>query len=254
MHLKRSHLPLLFLGVLFSALSSAADYQLLETRDYTKQLFTQGLVTDGEFLYISSGLYEKSKVLKRHLSSGETQVTQKLPRKVFAEGITLLDDKLYLLSWKAGRAWRLDRETLTYEQQYNIEGEGWGITHNGNHLITSDGSNTLHFRSRVDFAIQYKLLVTQQGNPVYNLNELEFADGFIWANIWKQTRIIAIDPNNGEVTKEIDLSDLIKPYHNVRKGNVLNGIAWDKQKQAFWITGKRWPTMFLIKQNTKENL
>jgi glutamine cyclotransferase len=237
------------LSLLLSAFSYAADYQLLETRDYPQTLFTQGLVTDGEFLYISSGLYGKSKVLKRHLSSGEIQVSQKLPRKVFAEGITLLDNKLYLLSWKAGRAWQLDQETLTFEQQFNVSGEGWGITHNGNNLITSDGSNTLYFRSPKDFSVQYELLVTQQGNPVYNLNELEFVDGLIWANIWKQARIIAIDPDSGEVTKEIDLSDLIKPYHNVRKGNVLNGIAWDKHKRAFWITGKRWPKMFLIKPN-----
>ncbi|BFM15214.1 glutaminyl-peptide cyclotransferase [Maricurvus nonylphenolicus] len=247
MHQKLSSTNLLLLCFLFPAFSSAADYQLLETRNYPKNLFTQGLVTDSEFLYISSGLYGKSKILKRDLTSGEIQISQKLPRKIFAEGITLLGDKLYLLSWKAGRAWQLDKETLTFEQQFKISGEGWGITHNGENLITSDGSNTLYFRNTDDLSVEYELLVTQQGNPVYNLNELEFVDGKIWANIWKQTRIIAIDPSNGEVTKEIDLHDLVNPHHNTRKGNVLNGIAWDKQQQAFWITGKRWPEMYLMR-------
>jgi glutaminyl-peptide cyclotransferase len=222
------------------------DYQVVKTRPYPTQTFTQGLVSDQHHLYISSGLYGKSSVIKWDKQTSQKVFENKLPKRIFAEGLTLWQDTLFLLSWKSGKAWQLDRDTFKVRKTYPLKGEGWGITHNNTHLITSSGSAQLQFRSPETFAIERTLTVTDAGKPIKNINELEYAEGYIWANIWLQTRLIKIDPLTGQVIAQVELGTLIKDLHQPRKGNVLNGIAWDEQQQAFWITGKRWPTTFLI--------
>ncbi len=232
--------------VVHASTTHSLDYRILETKPYPATLFTQGLTSDQHHLYISSGLYGKSKLVKWDSRVSQSVLEKKLPKRVFAEGLTLWQDSLFLLSWKSGKAWRVDRATFDLQQTYLLNGEGWGITHNHTHLITSNGSAQLQFRAPESFTIEKTLSVTESGKLVKNINELEYANGYIWANIWLQTRLLKIDPMTGNVINQLELKKTVKSLHQPRKGNVLNGIAWDEQQQAFWITGKRWPTMFLI--------
>ncbi len=231
---------------IYASAENSLGYQVVKTRPYPTQAFTQGLASDQHYLYISSGLYGKSSVIKWDKQTYQKMLEKKLSKRIFAEGLTLWQDTIFLLSWKSGKAWQLDRNTFEVRKTYPLKGEGWGITHNNKHLITSNGSAQLQFRSPESFAIDKTLTVTESGKPVKNINELEYAEGYIWANIWLQTRVIKIDPLTGKVIAQVELGALVKDLHQPRKGNVLNGIAWDEQQQAFWITGKRWPTTFLI--------
>ncbi len=233
----------------FASNTPSLDYQVVKTRPYPARTFTQGLASDQDYLYISSGLYGKSRLIKWDKKTSKSVFEKRLSKRVFAEGLTLWQDSIFLLSWKSGKAWKLDRETFEVQQTHPLIGEGWGIAHNATHLITSNGSAQLQFRSPESFSIEKTLTITESGKPVKNINELEFANGYIWANIWLQTRIIKIDPQTGQVIAQVELETLVGDLHQPRKGNVLNGIAWDQQQQAFWITGKRWPTTFLIQLN-----
>lgn len=235
--------------VTYASSTPSLDYQVVKTRPYPARTFTQGLTSDQDHLYISSGLYGKSKLIKWDKKTSSSVLEKRLPKRVFAEGLTHWQDTLFLLSWKSGKAWKVDHETFEIQQTFPLSGEGWGITHNNTHLITSSGSAQLQFRSPETFAIEKTLTVTESGKPVKNINELEYAEGYIWANIWLQSRIIKIDPQTGQVIAQVELETLVGDLHQPRKGNVLNGIAWDQQQQAFWIAGKRWPTTFLIQFN-----
>ena len=232
------------------------DYQVLAQRSHKPTLFTQGLVLDGDTFYESSGLYGRSMLVSyprdepdnkwAQLTANFTQ-KDKLPDRYFAEGLALLDDKLYLLTWQEGTVFVYDRTTFSVIDRWRYSGEGWGLAHNSELLIRSDGSEHLYFHSPKDFSLEKTLDVNEEGRPVQRLNELEFIEGYVWANVWHENRLVQIDPATGEVVGSLDLTALTAQVDIESSESVLNGIAYDEEHDALWVTGKHWPTMYLIK-------
>ncbi|WP_444957213.1 glutaminyl-peptide cyclotransferase [Microbulbifer sp. ZKSA002] len=233
--------------------SAAAETQLqtipfsiLEERQRGGDHFTQGLFYDGQRWWESSGRYRRS-WLAEYTDPGANPVRRKwLARNRFAEGLTVLNDKLYLLTYKAGEVHVYHADKLQHLKVMHYRGEGWGLTSNGQQLIMSNGSGELVFRDPDTFEVVRHLKVQGGGKNWSRLNELEFAQGLIWANIWQEKQIIAIDPESGQVRGIIDLSAL-NPAGRNHPDTVANGIAWDKAKNGLWVTGKYWKQLYLIR-------
>lgn len=232
------------------------DYEILAERSHKTSLFTQGLVLDNDIFYESSGLYGKSMLVSYPKSEPENKWSQmtapflqkdRLPDHYFAEGLTLLDDKLYLITWQEGTVFVYDRATFEIKHRWQFSGQGWGLTDDGTNLIRSDGSQYLHIHSPDKFALLKSVAVTEEGRPVHRLNELEFIDGYVWANVWHENRLVQIDPATGHVTGSLDLTALTARTSLENSESVLNGIAHDEAQGGLWITGKNWPVMYLIK-------
>ncbi|MEN0039056.1 MAG: glutaminyl-peptide cyclotransferase [Cellvibrio sp.] len=250
---------LVFIANLSPAPAQAAapiTYKVLAERTHKPTLFTQGLLVDGDHFYESSGLYNKSLLVSYPIAEPESKWAkisapftkkQTVPARYFAEGLALHNDKLYLLTWQEKTLLIYDKATLNFQKSISYEGEGWGLTSDGKQLIRSDGSDSLYFHNPDSFAVTKTLKITLGDAPLSKLNELEFAQGFIWANIWYDDRIVKIDPATGKVVGELNLAPLKQQLKLNDSEQVLNGIAWDEKQQAFWITGKNWPTMFLIR-------
>jgi glutamine cyclotransferase len=207
--------------------------------------FTQGLVYDGEVLYEGTGQYGKSSLRKVDLESGRVLENLALSRRLFGEGVTLLDDKLYQLTWKSGVCLVYHKETLRRIDTLRYRGEGWGLTQDGRHLILSDGTSVLRFVDPKTFRVVRRLRVTERGRPVDQLNELEYVDGTIYANRWYRDYLLCISPKTGEVTSWIDCTDLW-PMSQRPREHVLNGIAYDAETGHLLVTGKNWPKLFEI--------
>ena len=242
--------PLAYLFTLLLALPAAAieqfDYRVLERKPQSRTNFVQGLeIHDGK-LYLSSGLYGQSRLAVYDFDSGELLKQLKLPAQLFAEGLTLHGKRLYQLTWRSGMVLVYNSENLDFEHWFRIPGEGWGLTHNGQHLIYSDGSDKLHFIDPEKEQIIASLSVVEAGQPVSRLNELEWIEGRIWANIWQQDRIVIINPDTGEVEASINLVGLLPALERRRDTDVLNGIARDPADGSIWLTGKRWPWLYQI--------
>ncbi len=233
-------------------------YQIIAERTHKPSLFTQGLVVKDGYFYESSGLYAKSMLVSYPVPEPESKWAklsapftkkQQVPERYFAEGLALLNNKLYQLTWQEGVVFVIDATSFNLLNTLNYKGEGWGLTTDGKHLIRSDGSTTLFFHNTDNFEVEKKINVSLKHQPINNLNELEYSDGFIWANIWHDNRIMKINPANGEVIGILDLSPIAKALDLNDSESVLNGIAYDADKKAFWVTGKQWPKMFLLKVN-----
>jgi glutamine cyclotransferase len=241
------------LFLLFSAALQAAptlDFTLLETRAADTSVYTQGLEVDGDTLLVSSGGYGRSRVERRRTDDFTLITRHNLADRYFAEGLTRFGESIYLLSWENRVAWQLDPVTLAPLKTFKYRGQGWGLTHTATHLILSDGSSRLRLLDPATFSVVRTVQVTLDGRPLRNINELEYVDGQLWANIWLQDRIVQIDPETGVVTGILDVSALVADYHRPNGDNVLNGIAWDAQRQGLWLTGKRWPVRYLIRPRT----
>lgn len=243
--------------------SHADDYTLLQTREHNRNIFTQGLQLHDGYFYESSGHFGRSRLyrypakassgnwLVRTLSKSSRGESRKLDPHIFAEGLTILDNTLYLLSWKAGRAFSFNAETLAPTQEFRFAGEGWGLTNNGRELIRSDGSDYLFFHDPSDFSVSKRLWVKGFGRSWGNINELEYVKGVLWANIWQENIVIAINPDTGDVLQIVDLSKLVELENNHSHDAVLNGIAYDSERDALWVTGKLWDHMYLISVRNK---
>jgi glutamine cyclotransferase len=234
----------------------AIAFDIIAERTHKPTLFTQGLLIAGDHFYESSGLYNVSMLVSYPIAEPvstwakhSTPFSKKkmIPERYFAEGLALHNDKLYLLTWREQTLLIYDKATFNYLKSMHYEGEGWGLTSDGKQLIRSDGSDSLYFHNPDNFAVTKTLKITDGETPITNINELEFAQGAIWANIWYQDRIIKIDPKSGKVRGEINLQSLKQQLALTKGEQVLNGIAWDEKQQAFWVTGKLWPKMFLIR-------
>lgn len=245
-------LSLLLVLLCVSPWLSAADFswQLLERYPHPPERFTQGLVVANQRLYESSGRYGQSFVASNALpGTGKPEPAQHrtLPRRWFAEGLTWFNGELFLLTWRAGRAVTLDPETLEIRRRFTYPGEGWGLTHNGHQLIMSDGTHRLRFVSPRDFRELKRLSVTEHGRPVDWLNELEWVDGWILANIWQSNDIAVINPENGKVAGRLRLTSLYPPAQRAPTSDVLNGLAWDPHSRTLLVTGKLWPELFRLR-------
>ncbi|MDW8106574.1 MAG: glutaminyl-peptide cyclotransferase [Armatimonadota bacterium] len=219
-------------------------YRIVNTFPHDKRAFTQGLVFHNGYLYEGTGLRGESSLRKVELRTGRVLRLHRLAPEFFGEGITIFNNKIYQLTWQDGICFVYDLETFRQITQFRYYGEGWGLTHDGKHLIMSDGSDTITFRDPETFAEVRKIQVRAQGKPVEFLNELEYIEGEIWANIWYSDMIARIDPQTGVVKAWVDLESL--PVPNRTSEDVLNGIAYDPQNKRIFVTGKRWEKLFEI--------
>ena len=229
------------------------EVKILQRIPHNPKHFVQGLQLDGDILWEGTGLYGESKLIKHRLDRTvgtlELLYERELSSNDFGEGIAVLNDTLYQLTWKAGRVHRYDlsgKEPSPLEPLRN-DREGWGLTTDGHSLIASDGSAFLSFRSAKDFSVEKTIEVRFQGKALDRLNELEWIDGKIWANVWKTPFIVVVDAETGDVTSVIDCGSLVE---DARASNpdidVLNGIAWDTSNRELYLTGKLWPWVYRV--------
>lgn len=224
-----------------------SGYQVLETLDHNPSYFTQGLEVHDGLMFESSGLYEKSKIRKYKPDTDEALLEVPLADKYFAEGLTLFENELFVLTWKENTLLVIDPDNLKVKRELTYVGQGWGLASNGNQLIMSNGSDKIYFRNPDSFKIENELKVRYKQRAVQRLNELEFAQGYIWANIWLTPAIVKINPTSGAVVAVYDLENLVKKHSSGSDERVLNGIAYDHKRGAYWITGKLWPKRYLVK-------
>jgi glutamine cyclotransferase len=221
-------------------------YRVIREYPHQQDAFTQGLVFTEEYLLESTGLYGQSSLRKVELESGTVLEKYNLVNQYFAEGLTLLGNRIYQLTWQSPIGFIYDQETFAVLDTFYYNSEGWGLTHNGIHLIMSDGSSFIRFFTPDSFKEVKKVEVTADGNPVNRLNELEYIQGKIYANIWLTNNIAVINPENGKVTAWIDLSNLLPTNSCPQPTDVLNGIAYDPQTNRLFVTGKWWCRLFEI--------
>ncbi len=207
--------------------------------------FTQGLEFNEGILYEGTGQKGQSMVAQVNLNSGETIKKMGLDGTYFGEGITILGDKLYQLTWKEQKCFVYDKSTLQIEKDMPYNGEGWGLCNDGTSLIMSNGSERITFRNPKTFEIERTIEVYTHQGAVANLNELEYIDGLIYANVWMTNKIAIIDPLNGKVLAEIDGSSLV--IEGKGNGDVLNGIAMNPKNNKIYMTGKNWMKLFEVK-------
>jgi glutaminyl-peptide cyclotransferase len=246
-------LPILALLALVANSASAVQdygYRILDRKNLAPRTHVQGLeIVDGQ-LYASSGGWGKSRLLRFDLATGELDSEQKMDPRLWAEGLTVLGDKVYQLTWREHMLLVYDRDSLEVIERMRIPGEGWGITNDGEHLIYGDGSSRLFFISPTEKRITHAIEVTEGGTAVTRLNELEWIDGRIWANVWLTDRIVIIDPASGKVEGSIDLQGLLpimqRPPGMNPRDDVLNGIARNPADGGIWVTGKNWPFLYRI--------
>jgi glutaminyl-peptide cyclotransferase len=220
--------------------------QVLATLPHDTTMYTQGLEIRDGLLYESSGLVGQSRVRATTLSSTVTLHEATLPDPLFGEGLTVTSDRLWQLTWTSGLAIERDPATLTERRRVTYQGEGWGLCHDGNRLVMSDGSDRLTFRDPVTFAPSGQLAVRLDGELVRQLNELECAGGVVWANVYQDDRILRIDPHTGTVTGVVEASGLLSTRQRAT-ADVLNGIAAIPGTDEFVITGKNWPSLFRVR-------
>lgn len=220
--------------------------QVEEVLPHDPSAFTQGLELDGGTLYEGTGLFGRS-TLRAGPPGEPPETVAELPAPLFGEGITVVDDRLWQITWRNGLAIERDRETLAERRRVSYEGEGWGLCHQPeeDRLVMSDGSAQLTFRDPDTFAELGSVTVAAQGQQYDQLNELECVDGDVYANVWHSDRILRIDPRDGAVTAEIDASELLTPAER-ENADVLNGIAAVAGSEQLLLTGKLWPKMFRV--------
>jgi glutamine cyclotransferase len=219
-------------------------YNIINVYPHDESAFTQGLVFENSFLYEGTGRYGQSTLRRVELETGNITKLHSLPDHFFGEGITIFEDKIIQLTWKAGKGFVYERNSFELLQEFNYSTEGWGITHNGSALIMSDGTATLYFLDPETFQTISQVEVYDE-EPVSLLNELEYINGRIYANIWTEDKIAIINPQTGQVTAWIDLTGITDP-ENQNTNNVLNGIAYDQNEDRLFVTGKMWSKLFEI--------
>jgi len=218
--------------------------EVVKSYPHDPAAFTQGLVFLDGALYEGTGRNGESSLRKVELATGSVQQQLKLPAQHFGEGITVLNGKVYQLTWQTHVGFVYDLAGFRQLQSFYLPGEGWGITHDDSRLIVSDGTANLRFFDPATLKETGRVPVTEDGKPLDRLNELEFINGEVWANVWYTDSIVRIDPATGKVTGKLDLSGL----HQQRgSDDVLNGIAWDEAGQRLFVTGKLWNALYEIK-------
>lgn len=217
-----------------------------ERKAFDRSNFTQGLEFHGDRLLVSSGLYGKSTIRSYHWPELVLEREQALPQEWFAEGLTIFDERLYVLTWRARRLLVFNYPALTPLGSSDFPTEGWGLAHADNRLYWSDGSDKIYSINAREGGQVDHISVTLSGRPVQRLNELEWVKGELWANVWQTDTIVRIDPTSGVVVGIIDLRGLLPTSERKSDTDVLNGIAYDALNDEVWVTGKRWPWLYKI--------
>jgi len=206
--------------------------------------FTQGLIFANGFLYESTGLKGRSSLRQVELETGRVLKRYDLPARYFGEGLTLWNGCLIQLTWLSGKGFVYDLKSFALKRKFSYSGEGWGLTNDGKSLIMSNGTEELLFLDPATMVCKHSLRVLDRGVPVARLNELEYIKGEIFANVWQEDFIAIISPKTGEVAGWLDMSDLREQLP--QDAGVLNGIAFDQEKDRIFVTGKLWPFLFEI--------
>jgi len=222
-------------------------YEIVHTYPHDPGAYTQGLIFDQGQLLESTGRNGKSSLRRVELGTGKVLQQVIVPEEYFAEGISLLHEKIYQLTWQHQLCFVYDHQTFKKLGQLSYDGEGWGLTTDQHALILSDGTSRLRFLSPDNFSVTRTLNVVDGKEPVTELNELEYVKDQIYANVWHQQRIAMIDPKSGKVTGWLNLDGLLSPKEVADEEGVLNGIAYDEKTDRLFVTGKLWPKLFEIK-------
>jgi len=235
-------------SLLLCACGGVRHYALEVVAEYPHDVnaYTQGLFFRDGQLYESTGQYNESTFRKVDLRTGEVLERIDFSAEFFGEGSVMLDENLYILTWMNGVAFVYDADSLKFKQSWSYPREGWGITTDGEQLIASDGSAHLYFMDK-NFQNLRQVTVKNEGRLVRWLNELEYIDGKVWANVYTSDKIVIIDPADGKVTGEIDCTGLLPRNLITADTDVLNGIAYDDTTGKIYLTGKNWPRMYEVR-------
>ncbi|MGD9562497.1 MAG: glutaminyl-peptide cyclotransferase [Pyrinomonadaceae bacterium] len=233
--------------------------EIVKTYPHDPKAFTQGLVFHNGFLYEGTGGKPArgddffSSLRKVELETGKVLQKYDVPVDFFGEGITVLDDKVYQLTWQERTAFVYDLSDFKLLREVRYNGEGWGLANDGTNLIMSDGTHVIRFLNPEDFTTVRTISVNdERGKPLMKLNELEYVNGEIWANVWETGWIVRIDPTSGKLVGRIDVAELVDSVQAKNpRADVLNGIAHDASADRIFITGKNWPNLYEIKVNQK---
>jgi len=227
------------------SIPQAIRFRIAAVHPHDPNAFTQGLLVHEGRFFESTGHLGRSTLREVEIESGRVVRSTPLPPDEFGEGLALVSGRLVQLTWQNGVAHGWDPKSFARVAEWTYDGEGWGLAFDGRELVQSDGSARLVFRSPETFAAVRTLDVKRAGAPQFYLNELEWIDGAIWANVWQSDEILRIDPASGEVTGVLDATGLLAPEER-RRADVLNGIAWDAAKRRLYVTGKNWPKLFAL--------
>lgn len=220
--------------------------QIRHIYPHDPRAFTEGLFFLNGTLYESTGYEGQSVIRSEDLSTGRAIETRHLPPDLFGEGIVPWKGEILSVTWRNHVGFRWSQNGLKQRERFHYQGEGWGMTSDGHSIILSDGTAALQFRDPRHFRLRHTLQVSANGHPVRNLNELEYVDGEILANIWMTPEIARIDPRSGQVVGWIDLTPLVDLVHLSDPDSIPNGIAYDARSRRLFVTGKNWPALFEI--------
>ena len=223
------------------------SYEIINTFPHDQEAFTQGLAFENGVLYEGTGRYGRSELRKIELETGNVLQTRKLPDEFFGEGITVYGGNIIQLTFLSNIGFVYSKDTFELLREFNYPTTGWGVTHNGKQLIMSDGTLKLYFLDTETFEQIRQIEMYDRGVSVWGLNELEYVEGQIYANVWPTERIARIAPETGQVLGWIDMKGLLTQQDYSRPVDVLNGIAYDKKNDRLFVTGKFWPKLFEIK-------
>jgi glutaminyl-peptide cyclotransferase len=224
-----------------------SGYRVINEYPHDHEAYTQGLVIDNGELFEGTGLNGRSSLRRVDLQTGSILQETELSEDYFGEGIAIVRNRIYQLTWQENTCFVYDRESFELIREFAYESEGWGLTHDGKELIMSDGTNRITYRDPETFEETRHIDITDGNQPVINLNELEYINGEIWANVYMTDYVARIDPETGRVVGWIDFSGLLSEHERRQYSvDVLNGIAQDPDSGNIYVTGKLWPTMFEI--------
>ena len=223
------------------------SYDVVAVWPHDREAFTQGLVFRNGSLLESTGLNGHSSLREVDVKTGRILKQVGVSAQFFAEGLAVLGDRAYQLTWRNGQGFVYDADTFRREGEFSYVGEGWGLTTDGHALILSDGTSQIRFLDPATFRVVRTIEVTRDGKPLVWLNELEWIKGEIFANVWQTNEVVRIDPVTGQVRGVIDFSGLLGPEDRGPQTDVLNGIAYDAASDRLFITGKNWPKIFEVR-------
>jgi len=222
-------------------------YEIVNSFPHDPGAWTQGLDIDNGILYEGTGIYGRSSIRKVDLATGRVLQVYNLPPQYYCEGITIYKDTIIQLTLESGKGFVYDKNSLALLREFPYSTQGWGVTHDGDHIIMSDGTSVLRLLDPGTFKTVGQIEVHDVDGPVERINELEYFDGRIYANIWQTDNIAIIDPKSGQVTGWINLSGLLDTRDDAKPADVLNGIAYDADTGHLYVTGKLWSYLFEIK-------
>lgn len=221
-------------------------YKVVNTYNHDPNAYTQGLCFDNDILYEATGLETKSTLRRVNLKTGVVEYSVTIPSDYFGEGITVFGNNIYQITWRNHVGFIYEKENFQKIAEFNFSTEGWGLTTDDKHIFMSDGTNRIFELEPSTLSLIKEIDVYDNIGPIYYLNELEYIDGLIYANVYTKDFIVTIDPKSGKVISKIDFSDILPNSLLTENTDVLNGIAYNKKTHKIYITGKNWPKLYEV--------